>query len=649
MTGGAGGLRFARPALFLVLLAASASAAASAAAPSAAAAPAAGPETALAKAAALELWKDPQWLRLGHYKPSGWRGRPRSDAKPGGFFLDPAGAADPRAELEAEIRGLYSPEAGPEPQPPRCRFPARAAWLMDKLGLEEAALPRADCSRFEAWRKLMDPGAVSLIFAAAYLNNPASMFGHTFLRLERRKVGEGQRLLDNTLNFAAETGDDGGMLFAVKGLFGLYPGQYTVQPYYMMVQQYNNIESRDLWEYRLALTPAEVDALARHAWEMGAAIFPYYFFSKNCSYQLMPALEAVLPGRTLMPGSPAVVAPLETVKTVLAQPGLVAAVSYRPSHATSMSQRRGLMSRAERRAAEAYMKGRPEDGDRLSAGMTPERRALILDSAQDYILYKEGYSPDASEAVRERERPILTRRSKLDVAPVEPPPPSWAAPPDEGHARRRLQAGGGFRNGGSFIELAWRPGYHDLLDRPAGFTPGSQIEGGPSWRLRYDTAERRAYVRELRLVEVLSVPPFDGWMRKPSWTVGTGLDTAFEKGRRASDSLVYEGHLGTGLSGEAGPAAAWALAVAEGAAGAVLRDGWRIGGSLRLGAAVDVSRRWRALLEGGLSAQAWGDKTPNHRLRAALNWAPSRDRALRAEFLLRGPHREGGLYAVLYH
>ena len=45
----------------------------------------------------------------------------------------------------------------------------------------------------------------------------------------------------------------------------------------------------------------------------------------------------------------------------------------------------------------------------------------------------------------------------------------------------------------------------------------------------------------------------------------------------------------------------------------------------------------------------FGDKTPNHRLRLGLNWAPRRDRALRAEFLLRGPHREGGLYAVLYH
>ena len=633
MTGGTGGLRFARPALFSALLL---TATAAAAAPV---------DDALATAARLKAWELPGWTRLGHYKKPRWSKGVLSDAKYEGFFLSPAGPSDPRAELEAEVRAFYADGPGPEPQPARCRFPARAEWLVETLKL--ADLPPADCAKFDDWVKLMDPGSVSLIFASAYLNNPASMFGHTFLRLERAKV-EKDRLLDNTLNFAAETGDDGGALFAVKGLLGLYPGQYTVRPYYMMVQEYNNIESRDLWEYKLALTGAEVRRLAAHAWEMGQATFPYYFFSKNCSYQLMPALEAAMPGRSLMEGSPAIVGPVDTLHAALRSPGLVAGVQYRPSHATTMRARRGLLTRAERRAADAYRLGRAEEGDRLAAGLPPDRRALALDAAQDYILYKEGYSPDAPLDVRERERAILTRRAKLDVPPVELAAPPWALPPDEGHLRKRLMAGAGARNGGSFVELSWRPGYHDLLDRPAGYVPGAQIEG-MSWRLRYDRDERRVSVRDFRLVEVLSVAPFDPWMKKPSWTVGTGLDTAFEMGRPASDSLVYEGHLGTGLAGLFGPVSAFALLGGEGSAGAVLRDGWRIAGVARGGLAADFGPRWRAALEGALSATAFGDRTPNHRLRLGVNWAPKRDRALRAEFLLRGPHREGGLYAVLYH
>lgn len=637
MTGGTGGRFFARPAFFLALLLAL---------PARAEGPA---EAALAKARELKLASSPEWLRLGHWKPGRFGRGVVSDARSKGFFLSPAGMTNPEAELEAMIAGLYDPAPGPDPQPARCRFPARSAWLTGRLGIDSETLPAADCAKYEDWKRLMDPASVSLIFASAYLNNPASMFGHTFLRLERGKSGSRDRLLDNTLNFAAETGKDGGAMFAVKGLMGLYPGEYTVAPYYMKVQEYNNIESRDLWEYRLALTAEEVERLAMHAWEMGDAIFPYYFLSKNCSYQLMPALEAAIPSRTLMPGSPAIVGPVDTLHAVLRSPGLVAAVSYRPSHSTTMRQRRSLLRAEERPAADAYRNGNPEEGDRLSAGFSPDRRALILDAAQDFILYKEGYSPDVAEAVREREKAILTRRSKIDAAPVEPPIPAWAAPPDEGHLRKRLQVGAGARNGGSFTELAWRPGYHDLLDRPNGYVPGALIES-LSWRLRYDHDERRAYVRDLRLGEVLSVSPWDPWIRKPSWTMGTGLETAFELGKRASDSLIYEGHLGTGLATELGPrASAWGLVVAEGAAGSALREGWRVGGSLRAGAVAQLSGRWRALLEGGLSAQPFGDTTPNHRLRLGVNWAPSRDRALRAEFLLRGPHREGGLYAVLYH
>ncbi len=640
MTGGTGGSRFARPALFLAFLLASA------------AARAGGPDDALARAKSLGLAASPEWLRLLHYKPAGFLGagaRLEGDADSSDFYLAANGRRDAAAELEAAVRALWDKTPGPAPEPPRCRFPARSAWLIEKLGVDAASLPAADCSKYLDWRKLMDPSAATLIFASAYVNNPSSMFGHTFLRLERRKIGEGQRLLDNTLNFAAETGDDGGALFAFKGLSGLYPGKYTVQPYYMMVQQYNNIETRDLWEYRLALSPDEVDRLAMHAWEMGQATFPYYFLSKNCSYQLMPALEAVLPSRTLMPGSPPVVGPVDTVHAVLKSPGLVGAVSFRPSHATTMRQRRALLSKAEVRAADAYRTGRYEDGDRLSAGLPDARRALILDAAHDYVLYKGGFSPDVEEKIRELERPILIRRSKIDAPPVEPNPPAWAAPPDEGHLRKRLQGGAGASGDGGFVELAWRPGYHDLLDRPHGYVPGAEIEAF-SWRLRYDDGIKRVHLKEAKIIDVLSVSPWDPWMKKPSWTVGTGLETAWELGRPANESLVYEGHLGTGQALPLGDAGSlFLLAVGEAAAGSVLRDGYRVGGSLRLGAATRLSARFRALVDGGLSAQAFGDKTPNHRLRAALNWAPARDRALRAEFLVRGPRKEGGLYAVLYH
>ena len=168
--------------------------------------------------------------------------------------------------------------------------------------------------------------------------------------------------------------------------------------------------------------------------------------------------------------------------------------------------------------------------------------------------------------------------------------------------------------------------------------------------MRYDRNERHVYVRDFRLVEILSDAPWDTWTRKPSWSAGTGLDTAFELGKPAYRSLVYEGHVGTGLS-----AAPWdgallfGLAQLEGSVGSPLRGGYRAGGALRAGAVFDLGAHWRGLLDCALAAAAFGDKTPNHRLRAGLNWAPSRDFAVRAEGFLRGPHREAGLYAAYYH
>jgi hypothetical protein len=253
------------------------------------------------------------------------------------------------------------------------------------------------------------------------------------------------------------------------------------------------------------------------------------------------------------------------------------------------------------------------------------------------------------EEVRALERPILIRRARVPEVTGDPPPPSWAAPPEEGHLRHRLMAGEGFRKGGSFTELSWRPGYHDLLDRPRGFPPGAEIYGF-SGRARYDKDEKHFYVRDLRLIEILSLSPWDSWTKKPSWTEGTGLDTAFELGKPAYRSLVYEGHVGSGVS--AAPwdgALAFALAQLEGSVGSALRDGFTAGGALRAGFTVDLNARLRVVLDGALSARPFGDPTPNHRLRLGLNWAPSANRALRVEGMMRGPYREAGVYAILYN
>ncbi|HRY30545.1 MAG TPA: DUF4105 domain-containing protein, partial [Elusimicrobiota bacterium] len=237
------------------------------------------------------LARDISWIRLLHYRRSllgGWKSQVDGDS----FFLSPKGKTQPAGELEATLRAFFQPApADPQTLHPQCQFPARYAWLKSQLRFDPARLPEIRNARFEEWHARIDPGSVTAVFASSYLNNPASMYGHTFLRVNQAGRKTDEPLTDYCINFAADTPERSGVIFAAKGLLGAYPGRFTTTPYYMKVQQYNNIESRDLWEYTLSLTPEQTDRLARHLWEFGSTYFDYYFLTENCSYQLLPLLE----------------------------------------------------------------------------------------------------------------------------------------------------------------------------------------------------------------------------------------------------------------------------------------------------------------------------------------------------------------------
>ncbi len=66
-----------------------------------------------------------------------------------------------------------------------------------------------------------------MVFASGYVNSPASMFGHTFLRIDSSL--ENSPLLSFAVNYAALTDPkDGGIAFTVKGMLGGYKGYYSV-------------------------------------------------------------------------------------------------------------------------------------------------------------------------------------------------------------------------------------------------------------------------------------------------------------------------------------------------------------------------------------------------------------------------------------
>jgi hypothetical protein len=387
----------------------------------------------ITKARQENLARDPYWRRLLHYSRN-LLGIYQSEIDDPSFFLSKVGRRDPGAELEATLRAFFDPPpTDPNAQPPQCRFPARWAWLKERLALDGKNPPEMSCPRFEQWRAKLDTESLTMVFAFAYMNNPASMYGHTFVRLNAKGRTSREPLLDYIVNFAADLEGDNGFLFAMKGLLGGYHGRFSTFPYYMKVQEYNNLESRDLWEYDLRFSAHSVERFIRHLWEMGNVRMPYFFFNKNCSYYLLPVMDVMEPSEKDLSRQFLMKAiPIDTVRAVIRRPGVLQGVFRRPSHASLMIERRRRLSPDEIRLAERVAKDPAAVARKDLSAFPPERQAMLLDSAYDLFRYRVGFKRDQPKEVQEIERQLLLLRNQVSLSQSKPSASLGVIPADAG-------------------------------------------------------------------------------------------------------------------------------------------------------------------------------------------------------------------------
>lgn len=536
---------------------------------------------------------------LLHYRPDRLGRGVTSLADSPAFFLSPDGKTDPQAELEATLAAFFDPDARlRDDERPACVYVARRRWLERQLGFDRARLPEPACPDFDEWRQALGARGLTLVFAESFMNNPASMFGHTLLRLDQAAAGDDRErrdLLAYVVNFAGETGAERGVLYAVKGIAGRYPGYFSLVPYYEKIKQYSDWESRDLWEYGLAISPDEVDRLLAHLWELRGVAFQYYFFDENCSYELLGLIEAARPALDLRGRFTGWVIPVDTLREVVRQAGLAGEVHYRPSATTRIRHLAGRLGKGDRRLARAVSDGRVAVDDPLLEALPAETRAGVLSLAHDHLAYAaEGEDREA----RARALRILTARSRVPVVGESAPPPATPTTrPDDGHETTRLRVGGGWRDGRSFVELRLRPAFHDLLDPQGGFSEGAQVDFLDT-ALRYHPDDGEVKLHELTVIDIVSLAPRDELFEPVSWKIRTGLTTRLMPG---SGDALREGKLwhtsgGAGLSWRP-----WSAALAYGFlegtfdVSGKLEDDVALGAGARIGLLFgDARDRWRA-------------------------------------------------------
>ncbi len=492
------------------------------------------------QARALEagLEESPYWHSLIHYYSSSQsEGTLESHVDDDRFFMSDEGKHNPKAELLATINVLFASQSSAKKADAQCRFIARGKWLRARLSLPQV-VPPAACQEYLQWRQTIGRGSVTLVFPASYLNSPSSMFGHTLLRIDPEDIESNSPLLSWSLNFAADVGADAVSAgYAFKGIAGGYPGKFNALPYFQKLQEYGAIENRDIWEYRLDLTPEEIDRMLDHAWELRDISFDYYFFRENCSFRLLELIDLARPGLNLAGQFPITAIPADTVKAV-SRSGIVNDIRYRPSLGTRLNHAIGSIPASQRHWLDK-VEATPDiaRSSRFKA-LDSRLQANIVRTANELLTFRSRRT-QMSAVTAQRRLELLTLVSEVSAEDMpEPPLPSR---PEAAHETTTLSLAYGRETNQSYIETGIRFSYHDVLDRQQGYAQGAGIVLG-------DIKVRKQKNDELRLesFDVVKLQSFNdrfAQLNSLSWELTAGL---------SRESLIEQNRLGAVFDGAVG-------------------------------------------------------------------------------------------------
>lgn len=492
------------------------------------------------KAHRLKTAESTAWRKLIHY--DSFLGRTHSEARDkvaGEFFASPSGMTDPEAELDATIIALFTDLRGEEPA--RCRYPAREIFLVKALEIDKTKLPPVNCLKYNDWLSSMSANSVSIVFASFYMGNPSSMFGHTFLRFHNKNRSA---LLDASFNYAAQADDRNAIVYAWLGMTGGFPGQYSMHPYYVKINEYNDMESRDLWEFPLDVTPDELHFMQAHLWELSSALFPYYYLDENCSYQLLTLLEATRPGLKLTSRWSLFVTPTDTLHT-MKEAGLISKEGrYRAAVFTR------YFTFFENASPEARAIFRTIRDSRTLPQATSVDNVAAVDMLLEFYKYSNDYNMEAWQPLdAEHYHRLLAWRAKAphDSGLEEFVKADADKNPLNGFKSTEVR-GGYFQSesAGSAI-VGIRPALRELHDVSRGFSPWSQIQI-MGFSLSYIPQSQLLRLEDFTVVDILALAPWQAHVRKLSFRLRTGLFRHDEFLKQTGATLSWDSTAAAGLT-----------------------------------------------------------------------------------------------------
>ena len=477
-----------------------------------------------------KLPHDPQWLATLYYKTGWFNSPPKSLVDEKSFFMSPKGKYSPEDEMAADILALDTDDMSDDN--PQCKFPARYDWLNEKLHFDRSIIPQPPCPRFKEWFTAINPYSLTLIFPSAYINSPASAFGHTLIRINQPPDTADNKAQDKFLYYAASFAadineNDSAIIYAIKGLFGLYNGLFTIDNYYTRVNMYADSENRDIWEYDLTFTRDEAEMLVKNLWEMRGVNIDYFYFDDNCAYVLLALLDVARPGLNLAGEFDSWVTPVDTIKVVIKRENLVDKITFLPSLRTKLEKAIKMSSAEEIRIA-GKMADPDTDIDYIdqpSHALSEQQKAKVLDLSTEYLSYVLPGKYIGFEEHRGHVLKLLGKRSRVDVKtePIADKIPMPTIRPDQGHESSKLNISTGYHANRIFYDLKLNFAYHELLDPQGGFQKGTELLFF-STALRYEPTDDKLELNKLIPLQLRSLSPVSPMLTPVSWKISTGME-----------------------------------------------------------------------------------------------------------------------------
>ncbi|SFV60346.1 putative outermembrane protein [hydrothermal vent metagenome] len=271
------------------------------------------------------------------------------------YFLSKDGNHSARAELQATINAYNeSFDTYEDPnQHPICRFPARYFWLNSQISLPDYQVVDPRCSHLEKSLQETKVNSVSLMFVTGYLGNPASSFGHSFIKLNTTQ--NNLDLFDLSISYGADVPKGENVFFYIyRGLFGKYSARFRDKYFYANDLVYTATEQRDIWEYKLDLTQQQILFLRLHLWELLHKKFQYFFLNQNCGYEVTKTLSVVLK-EPLKISNKVWYAPIETLYS-LEERKKVNKILFHPSTQKKLYENYQQLSNKQQKAVQTIVK-----------------------------------------------------------------------------------------------------------------------------------------------------------------------------------------------------------------------------------------------------------------------------------------------------